>query len=149
MGYNGKYSATNTLGMKDSTKTDPNDDALARLLAAEVDGIWIYAAQANDYKCDGNGKSVASGNTASWNCANWAKLGKANGYAYIHTGLMEHAKGGTTLSISKKGSGTAAVLNPCIAKFLPTKDYYDLCTKHGLTAKCITAGNSHFGTAAT
>ena len=48
-----------------------------------------------------------------------AQFGKPNGFAYIHTGLNEWSVNGTTLAISKKGSGLAGVLNPCIEKVPP------------------------------
>jgi hypothetical protein len=44
--------------------------------------------------------------------------------------MFEHAINGTTLAISKKGSGLNDILNPCIEKFMKTKEYYQICQKH-------------------
>ena len=44
---------------------------------------------------------------------------------------------GTTLAISKKGSGLAETLNPCIEAFIETESYKDLCEKYGLEADCF------------
>ena len=63
-------------------------------------------------------------------------------YAYISTGLFDHAFNGTTLAIGKKGSGLAAVVNPCIDKFAATKAYYDLCVKYDMVGSCLP--NSYF-----
>lgn len=52
--------------------------------------------------------------------ARLAQLGQPNGFAYIHTGLNEWSINGTTLAISKKGSGLADALNPCIEKVRPS-----------------------------
>jgi hypothetical protein len=46
-------------------------------------------------------------------------------------------KSGTTLAISKKGSGLADTLNSCIDAFIATKSYKDLCTKYDLEGDCF------------
>jgi len=125
--------------MSQSTTATPNDDALSKLLAGTVDAIWIYANQAKNYQCDANGKGP-TGAIATWNCANWNKFGKD--FAYVQTGMGSHALNGTTLGVSKRGSGLAEILNPCIDKFIKTKEYYDICVKHKLVTTCWP--NAHF-----
>ena len=42
-----------------------------------------------------------------------------------------------TLHVSVGGSGVAEIVNPCIQKFMETKAYYDVCSKHlGLYGSC-------------
>ena len=65
-----------------------------------------HAAQLKNWMKDGTNSRIA-------------QFGKPNGFAYIHTGLNEWSVNGTTLAISKKGSGLAGVLNPCIEKVPP------------------------------
>lgn len=125
--------------MHASATVNPNDDALAKLLDGTVDALWIMANQAKMYQCDGNGNGP-TGTTATWNCANWNKFGSE--FAYVQTGLGEHALNGTTLGISKKGTGLSHVLNPCIEKFIKTKEYYDICVKHNMVSSCFK--NAHF-----
>merc|ERR1711988_1915939 len=43
---------------------------------------------------------------------------------------------GTTLAMAKKGSGVAEKVNPCLAKFMATKEYHDICVKYDLTNSC-------------
>jgi hypothetical protein len=64
----------------------------------------------------------------------WAKFG--TDFAYLHTGIYEHARNGTTLTMSKKGSGIPDLVNPCIAKFMRTPMYKDLCEKHEVSHMC-------------
>jgi hypothetical protein len=110
-----------------------NDDALYTLLNGDADAMWVYADQAKNYKC-------ADDIDETWNCTMWEGLGTT--YAYIHTGIYDYAYGGTTLSISKKGSGLADILDPCIEKYILTESYYNTCVENGLTADCFT--NSYF-----
>jgi len=53
---------------------------------------------------------------------------------------------GTTVSLSKKGSGVAAVLDACLEKFLPSKEFHDVCkiehAGHNQLSTCIP--NEHF-----
>lgn len=111
-----------------------NDAAMAMLMDGTADAMWVYADQAYTYDCS------APGVTPSWNCTLWSGLGTK--FAYIQTGLYGHALNGTTLAISKKGSGLASVLNPCLEKLMQTQTYYDICQKHGLTSSCYP--NSYF-----
>merc|ERR1712039_336506 len=34
------------------------------------------------------------------------------------------------------GSGIREVLRPCMAEFMGTKEYYDICVKHDLVSSC-------------
>lgn len=97
------------------TLTNPNDVGLAMLLDGTVDAVWIYADFAYEYQCDD--PEVVS----EWNCDLWGRFGKE--FAYIHTGMFEHAVNGTTLAMSKKGSGLNHLLNPCLDRYLKTKHY--------------------------
>lgn len=58
-------------------------------------------------------------------------------FAYIHTGLDQWSYNGTTLAISKRGSGLADVLNPCIDKVVQTQAYRDVCKAYFDASSCI------------
>lgn len=111
-----------------------NDAALAMLLDGSADAMFVYADQAHNLRCDDPSVSP------TWDCSLWRGFGSQ--FAYIHTGMFGHAIAGTTLSISKKGSGVPELLNPCLAKFLKTKKYYYLCRKYGLLKSCFS--NEYF-----
>lgn len=87
------------------------------------------ADQVERFQCANNEQPTA------WDCALWDGLG--TNFAYIHTGMSEWARAGTTLTISKKGAGVADLVNPCIEAFLLTEEYYNLCEKYGFTAECF------------
>jgi len=110
-----------------------NDAAMKMLRDGEADAMFVYADQAYNYECDENGKTH-SGADPTWDCKLWANFGKD--YAYVQTGQFGHTINGTTLSISKKDSGLADLLNPCIQQFMQTKEYYDVCVKHSLVQSC-------------
>lgn len=112
---------------------DGNDAAMKMLLDGSADAMWVYADQAYLYQC-------STGVTESWNCTLWEGLGTQ--FAYIQTGLYGHALNGTTLTISKKGSGLAEIVDPCLKRFMATEAYYNICSKHGLTGSCY--ANSYF-----
>jgi len=105
-----------------------NDAAMAMLMDGTADAMWVYADQAYTYDC--SDPAV----TPTWNCTLWSGLGTK--FAYIQTGLFGHALNGTTLAISKRGSGLASIINPCLQKLMQTKNYYEICNKHGLTQYC-------------
>jgi len=111
-----------------------NDAAMRMLRNGDADGMFVYADQAYNYRPDQEDV------TATWDTALWTGLGSE--FAYIHTGMFGHAYNGTTLAISKKGSGLNDILNPCIEKFMQTKKYYDTCEKHSFTSSCYK--NAHF-----
>merc|ERR1712157_334597 len=113
-----------------STTTDEaNDDALKALLDGEGDAIWIYADMADSRKCD----NAPDGH--SWDCTLWDGLGTE--FAYIQTGIFDWQRAGTTLAMTKKGSGIAKVLNPCIDLFFKTESYFKLCEEYDLVSKCF------------
>jgi hypothetical protein len=89
-----------------SPTASPNDAALNMLLDGTVDALWIYADQGHTYKsaCD------AETDQAGFDCSLWSRFG--TDFAYVQTGLFGHTTNGTTLAISKKGSGVAAIINP-------------------------------------
>merc|ERR1719491_2387804 len=121
--------------MKSSTEK-PNDDTLIMLLDGIVDAVWIYADQADKYSsaCGDNP------NQDGWDCRLWSKFGIE--FAYIQTGIYDYMQAGTTFATSKKGSGLAKTLDPCISEFLKKKKYKDLCYKYGMENDCFQ--NQHF-----
>jgi hypothetical protein len=94
-----------------------NFEAMRMLKAKEADAMWVYSDQA----------LTCAEALDTDDCKNWAGLGTE--YAYIHSG-MPFALNGTTMVMSKRGSGIAKLINPCIKKVLATKAYKDLCDKH-------------------
>eukprot|EP00657_Telonema_sp_P-1_P010074 TRINITY_DN436_c0_g1_i8.p1 TRINITY_DN436_c0_g1~~TRINITY_DN436_c0_g1_i8.p1 ORF type:complete len:423 (-),score=82.75 TRINITY_DN436_c0_g1_i8:81-1349(-) len=113
--------------MVDSTPStggsrNPNDDAITMLMNREVDAIWAYSDQAHNYLCE---RAHARGVIPDWNCTKWTGFG--TDFAYIQTGLAGDLYNGTTLTISKRGSGIPAIVNPCLQSFLLTKEYYNIC----------------------
>jgi hypothetical protein len=96
--------------------------------------MWVYADQAEQYSC-----ANAPAN-APYNCTMWDRLG--TDFAYVHTGMFDFTVDGTTLSISKLGSGLPDILNPCIDSFVETESYYNLCKEYGLVTECF--ANSFF-----
>ena len=105
------------------TANGPNDRALIAVLEGQADAMWVYADQASNYQC-------ADGETQEgWDCALWRTLGTE--YAYIQTGMFGWMHNGTTVAISKKGSGLNEILDPCLASFARTREFYQVCkTEH-------------------
>lgn len=108
-----------------------NDGALQALLDGTVDAVWIYTDQAENYSC----ANTPEPDEAAWDCSLWDGLG--TDFAFVQTGIFEWSVAGTTLSMSKKGSGVPEVLNPCIEAFLETESYYDLCVDYNLVNSCF------------
>jgi len=117
-----KYSSNYTLLVGDG-----NDEALTLLLNGTADAMFVYADQAENYQCK-------TGVEATWNCSLWSGFGEK--YAYVQTGQFGYTINGTTLALTKKGSGVAEKVNPCLAKFMETKEYHDICVKYNLTDSC-------------
>jgi len=92
-----------------------------------VDLVWIYADQAQKYS-----EACAADQTQEWDCSLWSRFGKPNGFAYIQTGMYDYSQNGTTLAVAKRGSGVADLINPAMQKFMRSREYYDICKKHGL-----------------
>jgi len=106
-----------------------NAAAMAKLKSGEADAMWVYSDQA--FHCQ---EALDTPD-----CAGWEGLG--TDYAYIHTGMVS-TPNGTTISISKRNAGVAALLDPCIQKAMETEAYKNLCGKLGLLSDCFP--NSHF-----
>jgi hypothetical protein len=133
------YSPNYDLFMAGSSANN-NDKALSWLLDGTVDAVFLYSDQAKNYKV----QCKADPNQA-WNCANWKTFGKK--FAYVQTGQFGYVNNGTTLALSKKGSGVPAKLNPCLQKFMESKAYYDVCLKFDFVDSCYP--NSFFPAADT
>ena len=78
---------------------DGNVAAIRGLRDGDYDALYIYADQIYNFINSGN--DIANG--------------FGTDFAYIHTGLDQWSINGTTLAISKRGSGLKQVLDPCIA----------------------------------
>ena len=116
-----------------------NDLALSMLLDGTADAMFVYADQAYNYK---QACSEAA-TTGTWNCSMWNGFGTT--FAYVQTGQFGYVTNGTTLAMSKKGSGVVERLNPCLREFMDTRDYYDICVKYDLVDNCYR--NSFFPSA--
>jgi hypothetical protein len=102
----------------------PNDMALQAVLDGKADGMWVYGDQAANYHC-------AAGETQEgWNCDLWGGFGTT--FAYSQSGMFGWMYNGTTVAISKKGSGLNELLDPCLEKFMQTKEFLETCKiEHG------------------
>merc|ERR1712093_359541 len=107
-----------------STVKGPNDKALKAVLEGKADGMFIYGDQAANYKCkDGETQE-------GWDCAMWGGFGTT--FAYAQSGMFAWMHNGTTISMSKKGSGVKAFLDTCFESFRSTKEFHTVCaTEHG------------------
>lgn len=110
-----------------ATGDSPNDVAMEMLRRGEGDAIFIYANQATNFAdCDEN---------SAWNCSLWEDFG--SGFAYVQSGQMSYTVNGTTLALSRPGSGIREKLRPCLQEFMQTKDYYEICKKYEITNQCF------------
>jgi len=116
--------------------TNVNDEALKQVLDGTVDLLYVYADNAETFKCKNDGVAVEH------DCTLWDKLGQPCGYAYVQTGMFGWTLNGTTLAMTKPGSPAAQGINHCLHKFMQTKQFYDVCVKHGMECDCVP--NSHF-----
>ena len=113
-----------------NTTDQENDNALRTLLSGDADIMWVYAEdQAETFKCKN------SDDNSPWDCTLWDGLGIT--FAYIHTGIRGWTRHGTTLAVSKLGSGLAEVLNPCVTELIETETYYELCKKYDIVDQCF------------
>lgn len=127
---------SNNYTMVSAEETDdlgPNDVAMKMLRDGEADAIFIYADQAKNYQCK-------DGVEATWDCTLWEGFGTE--FAYVQTGQFGYTFNGTTLAITKKDSGVAEALNPCLWEFMETEAYYDACVKSDFVDSCYP--NSYF-----
>jgi len=99
---------------------DGNAAAISALLDGTIDALYIYADQIDNFIKAGSALAQGFGTK----------------FAYIHQGLTGWSVNGTTLAISKRGSGLASVLNPCIEKVVQSQEYADVCEKYP-TLNCI------------
>lgn len=115
-----------------------NDRALMALLAGHGDGVWVYGDQAHHYACATNLTSDA------WDCDLWRGFGTE--FAYVQTGLYDWLVDGTTVAMSKKGSGVASAMDACLDSFMHTKEYYEVCSKshHNETQVNVCVPNQYF-----
>lgn len=94
-----------------------------------TDAMWLHADQDEDYKTAGcipkNPNKTSS--YLDWDCAKWAGFGTK--FAFIQTGMSGHAVNGTTLAVFKKGSGLDEIINPCIDRYMRSKEYYEVRTQ--------------------
>lgn len=119
-----KYSEDYTLLVAEGDVA--NDVAMTMLRDGDGDAVFIYADHASEYSQCPVG--------AAWDCSLWQGLGTE--YAYVQTGQFGYVVNGTTLALSRKGSGIRELLRPCMAKYIATDDYYDICVKHDLVGSC-------------
>jgi len=105
-----------------------NDESLKMTLNGTADAMFVYSDQAKNYQCK---TGVDEG---EWDCKMWAGFGKT--FAYVQTGQFGYVKNGTTLALTKKGSGVADKVNPCLWRFMETKEYHDVCVKYNMSASC-------------
>mmetsp|Transcript_11306 Transcript_11306/g.21536 ORF Transcript_11306/g.21536 Transcript_11306/m.21536 type:complete len:398 (+) Transcript_11306:220-1413(+) len=119
-----------------SSAENPNDDALGKLLDGTADAMWVFVDQSEHYRRAGcvAGDPNKKSSFPDWDCAKWAGFGTK--FAFIQTGLFDHAHNGTTFTASKKGSGLNEIINPCMERFMQTKEYYEICAKHGVAVDC-------------
>merc|ERR1712232_948017 len=85
-----------------------------------IDALYIYSDQIQNFIDSSDALATGFGTN----------------FAYIHQGLSGWSHNGTTLAISKKGSGLASVLNPCIEKVVQSAEYTTLCGTYP-TLTCI------------
>ena len=126
--WNGRENGSDKL--EDITLTNVNDIGLAMLLDGTVDAVWLYADQAERYQCSNDPDAIHD-----FNCDIWSGFGEK--FAYIQTGMFDHAINGTTISISKKGSGLADIINPCLDMFMTKCQYREICEKYDMVEACI------------
>jgi len=121
--YNGGYKML----MADGADNN-NELALSWLYEGKADAMFVYADQAYNYKkvCKEGGEAL--------NCSKWNEFGKK--FAYVQTGQFGYVNNGTTLGLAKKGSGVVELLNPCLDKFMKTKEYFEVCGKYDVVDSC-------------
>jgi len=122
----------------------PNDKALLAVLDGKAHAMFVYGDQAANYHCKAGVKQEG------WNCDLWNKFG--TDFAYIQSGMFAWMHNGTTVAMSKKGSGLAPFLDKCLASFMKTKEFYEVCktnhNNHSQINSCISndffKGDPHF-----
>lgn len=112
-----------------------NDVAIKALRDGNVDAVYVYADQAEEYMC-------SNPNSGSKQCSLWNNFG--TDYAYIQTGQLHYLVNGTTLVMGKKNVGKAAMVNSCLNSYMRTAAYYNVCQKYKSWASIRCYPNSHF-----
>jgi len=107
---------------------DGNEAAINALKSGELDALYIYADQLHNFIASGNEAAVGFGEKTT---------ATVQGFAYIQTGLNGWSINGTTLAISKLGSGLSQILNPCIDKIVRTSEYLEICESYFDSSSCI------------
>ena len=98
------------------------DAAVRALLNNEVDVLFLYESTLNDRR----GCSYKGCDPTLYEAR---LLGES--YTWIHTGITEYARNGTTLSFTQKNSSkTNTLLNPCIRKVINSPFYHSLCKRY-------------------
>jgi len=141
---NERYKGFKIVQGDDLTLDDPskakgaNDRALLAVLEGKADAMWIYGDQAQNYQCSHGTEEDG------WNCELWSGFGKT--FAYVQSGMFGWMHNGTTIAMSKKGSGVAAFLDKCFESFRQTQSYYEVCAKehHGHSQLTTCIPNQYF-----
>jgi len=106
---------------------DGNVAGINALLNGEFDALYLYSDQLYNF-----------GNLANPSPEEQALLaGFGSTFAYIQTGLDQWSINGTTLAISKKGSGLKEALDPCIQKVVRTQEYTTMCEHYFNPGSCV------------
>lgn len=100
-------------------------------MSNKADLVFIFADLAQKYAANCAVKTLQK-----YDCSLWSKFGKANGFAYMHTGMFDYMTNDTALVTAKKGSGTADLVNPAMQEFMKTQEYCDICKKWKLSFEC-------------
>lgn len=114
----------------DGVYSNPNDIAVKMALNDTADVMYVYADQANNYK-----NACHSGDVAGKDCGLWSGFGTT--FGYIGTGNYGYMVNGTTLILSRKGSGVTEQVEPCLQSFMATQAYYGICVKYGFVDYCF------------
>ncbi|CAE7469803.1 MCAT, partial [Symbiodinium pilosum] len=129
LGYVTNFCSNQPYSSNFTLKVGPeNDDAMRMLREGQGDGVFLYADQAERYQC------TSTDIAQEWNCSLWAGFG--TDYAYVQTGQKGWAINGTTLAMTKPGSTVPGLINSCLASFMQTEEYYNICAKHGFVDNC-------------
>jgi hypothetical protein len=100
---------------------DGNAAGINALLDGTFDALYLYADQMSNFLNSGDPLADGFGTT----------------FAFIHTGLDGWSYNGTTLAMSKRGSGLKDVLDPCIYAVSQTQNYTEMCESYWSPASCI------------
>ena len=94
---------------------------LERLELHPLGRLWLNYADCNE--------------ESDWDCTLWEDFG--TGFAYVQSGQPSYSINGTTLALSRPGSGIREILRPCLQEFMQTKEYHEICQKYDITNQCF------------